>query len=161
MQLLFICTGNTCRSPMAAALARHHVAQAGRPWQVESAGLYAIPGLPMAAYATDALIRRHVVVQNHQSQAVTPKLIESADYIFTMTQSHKSELLQAYKNAAGKTYTLREFVDEDETGDFDIRDPFGGTAEVYEACAADLDALMQRLIAKLQDREDDEPAKLE
>ncbi|WAH36872.1 low molecular weight protein arginine phosphatase [Alicyclobacillus dauci] len=153
MHILFVCTGNTCRSPMASALARHHVAAHGLNWTVDSAGIYAVPGQPMAAYATDALIRRHVLVPNHQSQPVTPELIEQADLIFAMTRSHKADLLRKFAEAHGKVFTLAEFV-EGESAAADVTDPFGGSPEVYEACAEALDATIQKLISRLKEQRD-------
>lgn len=151
MHILFVCTGNTCRSPMAAALARHHAAQQGLDVTVESAGLYAFAGHPMAPYATDALIRRHVVVPKHQSQPITKEHISKSDLIFTMTASHKDDLLYEYPEAASKTYTLLEFVGSDSPST-DVADPFGGPVEVYEACAGTLDAVIEQLMKKLSDK---------
>ncbi|GMA63553.1 low molecular weight protein arginine phosphatase [Alicyclobacillus fastidiosus] len=151
MHILFVCTGNTCRSPMAAALARHHAALQGVDVTVDSAGIYAFSGHPMARYATDALIRRQVVVPNHQSQPVTKELVTKADFIFTMTASHKDDLLYQYPEASGKTHTLLEFVGSDPSST-DVADPFGGPVEVYEACAGELDGVIEQLMKKLSDK---------
>lgn len=136
---------------MAAALTRHHVAQAGLAWNVDSAGLYAMPGQPLARFAADALIRRQVVVSSHRSKPVTTGLLRRADLILTMTMSHKADLLNQYPNMASKIYTLREFVEGDGHCD-DVVDPVGGSAEVYEACAKALDDATRKLIEKLKSR---------
>lgn len=136
---------------MAAALARHHAAIHGLDATIDSAGIYAVPGQPMTPLATDALIRRHVVVPQHNSKPVSPSLISDADFIFTMTTSHKADLLREFPGAAGKTYTLREFVEGGAAGD--VPDPFGGPAEVYEACADALNSVVEQLIRKLAEEQ--------
>lgn len=146
MFILFVCTGNTCRSPMAAALLRHRVAQAGLPWKVESAGLYAAEGQGMSSFATDALIRRHVVVQDHASKPVTQRLVEQADLILTMTQGHLADLLHQFPDANAKAHALLPFV---EGVNADIQDPFGQDADIYERCANQLDQVLHRLVEKL------------
>lgn len=148
MYILFVCTGNTCRSPMAAALLRHRVAEQGLAWTVDSAGIYATVGQPMASHATDVLISRHVVVPNHESKPITDDLVAKADWILTMTHGHKSDVLAQFPEALGKTHTLMEFTSGMESAD-DISDPFGAAATVYESCAGALDDAMENLIKRL------------
>jgi protein-tyrosine-phosphatase len=131
---------------MAAAMMRHRVAEAGLPWEIDSAGLYAGAGQPMTDYATDALIRRHIVVQKHASKRVTPELIDTSDLILTMANSHREELIRQYPHAASKIHTLTSFVGEPEC---DVADPFGGSPEAYEACAASLEKMIDLAFTKL------------
>jgi protein-tyrosine-phosphatase len=151
MQILFVCTGNTCRSPMAAALGRHYAAQHGLEWAIDSAGLYALPGSPMTPDALDALIRRHVIAHKHESKPLTEEMVNHADFIFTMTASHKTDLLGQYPRAKGKTYTLGEYVSGGQWHS-DVADPFGGSTEIYEACARELEETVARLIEKLKEQ---------
>lgn len=156
MHILFVCTGNTCRSPMAAFLAQAKIAEAGLPWQVSSAGLYAAPGIPMTKAAVDALLRRQVLVGQHASQPVDPDLLERVDYVFTMTAAHRDDLLARFPEAAGKVYQLGVFVEDDMSradGQCDIVDPFGGDEAEYEACAADLEEKIALLVNKLRQME--------
>lgn len=132
---------------MAAAMMRHRVAEAGLSWEIDSAGIYAGAGHPMAKHATDVLIRRHIVVQTHASKPVTPALIERADLILTMTKSHRDELVRQYPHATEKVHTLKNYADG---VDKDFVDPFGGDEHAYEACADALAATVDRIFARLQ-----------
>lgn len=153
VHLLFICTGNTCRSPMAAFFARHEIHQRGLNWSVESAGLYAAPGQPMSAFAADALTRRQIPLQDHASQPVTEELVQWADVILVMTASHAQDLERRFPAAKGKTALLGRFLADDpsnEQVECDIVDPFGGSDREYEDCARDLQNAVSRLIDYLE-----------
>ncbi|GGJ02399.1 hypothetical protein GCM10010885_09620 [Alicyclobacillus cellulosilyticus] len=151
MHLLFVCTGNTCRSPMAAMLTMAKLQERGLGWTAESAGLYAAEGQPMTPLAQDALTRRHVPLKPHASRPLTRELAERADLILTMTASHAREAQARFPDLAGKIHALGAFVAgaEEAAEVHDILDPFGGSAEVYEACAAQLERLVERLVDKL------------
>lgn len=147
MNILFVCTGNTCRSPMAAALLRHRVVCEGLGWHVDSAGIYAQPGQSMAPHAMDALIRRHIVVQPHESKPLSAPLVATADLILTMTQGHKLDLLSQFPEAQDKTHTLLAFS---RGQDVDLADPFGGNTQLYESCAEALDEALEQVVQRLR-----------
>ena len=104
MNVLFICTGNTCRSPMAQALL-----QKKANVHVQSAGLFASAGAPASAGTLDVLQSNDIAL-NHQSQAVTKETLDWADIILTMTMQHKQALTTQYPEVIEKLYALKEYT---------------------------------------------------
>lgn len=147
-KILFVCTGNTCRSSMAEALARKVLEDRGSSQDMEfsSAGIYALPKDKASSQAVEAMAERGIDINNHRARRISPELIEDADIILTMTESHKEALLTLYKDQEVKIFTLKEFVDG-ETGN--IADPFGCPVEVYRQCAAELETYIKKAVKKI------------
>jgi RpiB/LacA/LacB family sugar-phosphate isomerase len=131
--ILFICTGNICRSPMAEGLFRRAAAGHG-DYRVFSAGLGAVDGQPPSPYSVDAMNELGIDISKQRSRMLTNQLVEQADYIFGMTHSHVDTLQLLYPNAAEKTFLLREFDDTLDVYEKDISDPIGGSFSVYRFC---------------------------
>jgi RpiB/LacA/LacB family sugar-phosphate isomerase len=131
--ILFVCTGNICRSPMAEGLFRH-VMKTRDDHRVLSAGVGAINGQPPSAHAVRALKELGVDISKQRSQMLTAELVREADYIFGMTHGHVDAVMLLYPQAAEKTFLLREFDETLEVFEKDISDPIGGSYEVYTSC---------------------------
>ena len=136
MNILFVCTGNTCRSPMAAAIMEKIAVENDLDVLIESAGLFANVGGTASDEAIEALDKMGIDLTFHQTKPITEELIEKSDIILAMTQAHK-ELLKPM--AGDKVYTLKEYAGD--SGD--ISDPYGGDLEEYEETAKEIyDALV-------------------
>jgi glycine hydroxymethyltransferase len=140
--VLFICTGNICRSPMAEGLLRR---MAGGKMEVCSAGLGAGRGQPPSAHAVEVLRKEGIDISGIRSQPVSPDLLERADYIFTMTRDHLDMLLLLYPEMSSKARLLR-FDEAAKGGRADVTDPIGGTRNTYEACKEDIKRALPRVL---------------
>ena len=129
MNLLFVCTGNTCRSAMAQELLRCMARQLGiDDLEVNSAGTDAYEGLPASYGACSVIEERGGDLFNHAAVKLTRGQIEDADLILTMEASHKAYVLKLCPEAEGKVHTLLGYTVGAEQ---DIEDPFGGEQDVY------------------------------
>jgi RpiB/LacA/LacB family sugar-phosphate isomerase len=131
--ILFLCTGNVCRSPMAEGLFRHAVKGRG-DFRVLSAGLGALDGQPPTHHSVQAMKEIGIDISHQRSRALTTEMVRSADYIFGMTHSHVDTVALLYPPMAEKTFLLREFDDSLESYEKDISDPIGSPYPVYVAC---------------------------
>lgn len=142
---------------MAAYLARVVAQRRGLAWEIDSAGLYAVPGLPISDPATVVLARRGVEdAHTHSAKPVSAALVEAADLVLAMTESHARELRERFPDAADKVHVLGAFV-QDGTERADLPDPFGGTEADYEACAARLEGWLERLADRLSAHTEAQP----
>ena len=143
-KILFVCTGNTCRSAMAAAIFNDIAIKEKLDVLIESAGLAAVDGEKASENALKAMAEVGIDLSYHRSKRLTPELIDIADIILTMTASHKKYLLPY---ADGKVFTLKEYVGEEG----DVTDPYGGDIGVYRATASELNKLLTKLAEDLHD----------
>lgn len=147
-RVLLVCSGNTCRSPMAAALLQSiwEKANPGWPLTVLSAGTGAFPGLGASEHAVSVLKVRGIDLSHHRSQPVQGALLENVDLVLTMTGRHKEYLLGLWPNLAGRVFTLGEYAGTN----LDIPDPFGGAESVYEETAVSLEQVLQAVMERLR-----------
>ena len=144
MRLLFVCTGNTCRSPMAALLARRAAEELGLGGlEFGSAGIAAQEGQPASAGARRAMETRGLSLEAHRARRLTPELAAEADLILTMTNPHAEAVRQAAPQA--KVFPLGEYTGEPGG----VADPWGGPDPVYEACARELERLAPAAVKRL------------
>ncbi len=151
--IALVCTGNTCRSPMAAAILNNKLKarfpskfQNGRfaPIVACSAGVAAGSGDPASSGAIAAMDSIGLDLRNHQSQPANPSLLDRADLILTMTSNHRQNLLSRWPHLATKTFGLAP-------DQMDVIDPFGGPVEVYQACAKKIDQYLDAWVQKLDE----------
>ena len=131
--ILFICTGNVCRSPMAEALFRRAVQGRGE-FRAVSAGIGAMDGQPPTSHSVRAMRELGVDISAQRSRMLTAELVRSADLILGMTHSHADTVALLYPQAAEKTFLLREFDETLEPYEKDISDPIGSPYETYVEC---------------------------
>ena len=145
IKVVFVCTGNTCRSPMAATMATQIFADAGLTAEVLSAGVSAWPNQPASRHAISVMEEGGLCLVAHRATAVSESMLEDATLVLTMTSHHRAILLSDYPSANDKIFTLGEYVGSSE----DIADPFGGNLEEYRACAAQIKELLLQVAKKL------------
>src|SRR5437764_426525 len=150
--VLFVCTGNGCRSPMAEGIFRHAVESRGN-YRVLSAGLGAAEGQPPSSYAVQATRELGIDISGQRSRLLTPELIQQADYIFGMTHSHIDTVMLLYPQAAEKTFMLREFDETLDLFEKDISDPIGGSYDVYLSCRDQIEQGIVSLLVFLEQAE--------
>jgi len=128
--ILFICTGNVCRSPMAEGLFRAAVRGRGQ-FRVLSAGLGALDGQAPTPHSVRAMRELGIDISGQRSRMLTADLVRQADYIFGMTHSHVETIALMYPQMAEKAFLVREFDETLEPYEKDISDPIGGSYQVY------------------------------
>lgn len=149
MRVLFVCSGNICRSPMAEALFRK--ACDGAPGlahvAVDSAGTLGLVGRPASPEAVRALAERGLDLRGHRSRALDAERLRAADVTLAMTWDHLEELARRFPDAGGERYLLRAFERGVEpSGDpADLEDPIGEPIDVYRAQLPILDACVGNL----------------
>lgn len=139
--ILFVCTANICRSPMAAGLMKREIADRGLADQVEvvSAGVFAVAGDQASDHAIAVLGERGVSLEGHRSQPVTPELLKQADIALVMAESHRRSLFYMAPGQLGKVFLLSEMA-----GSYDdVADPYGGPIEGYIVTADLLEKLIE------------------
>ena len=137
--MLFVCTGNTCRSAMAEGICNAMAKRQNKAVQAASCGLAAFAGDAATPQAVAAAAHYGADLTKHRARPVSRYLLERADAVYCMTRQHKATLCAAAPEAAEKVFCLAEQ---------DITDPFGGTAAVYEKTAAQIAAAVERLLRR-------------
>jgi protein-tyrosine phosphatase len=138
--VLFVCTANICRSPMAEAILKSKVAggENASGWRVESAGTWAAAGQPAAGFSHQVMQERGLDIGDHRSRSITRELMRVFDLILTMEKNHKEALRVEFPELAEKVYLLSEMVGDSH----DVDDPIGRSKADYQATADEIDRLI-------------------
>lgn len=138
--IIFICTGNTCRSPMAEGLFRAHGGEQETGLAAASAGLFTQDGLPASGKAVTAAKELGADISAHRSRMLTHEMAQSARYLVCMTGAHYDRVCELFPDCADKVFTLTQR---------DVSDPFGGDLETYRRAAAEIDEGVRSIIGRL------------
>ena len=139
--VLFVCTGNTCRSPMAEAIFNHLAG--GKDFYASSCGIYGDGVSPISGNAKKALAETGIDFE-HTSTPISKELLEKSDYIIGMTANHAGSILSMFPECSDKVYAMPK----------DISDPYGGNLETYRACRDEITECVKSLITALTGEDD-------
>lgn len=143
MKILFVCTGNTCRSPLAQAITQRMLDDRKIDAECESAGLTCGYGEEVSENSRKIIAERGIFY-THQSRPVTRQLLDSSDMVICMTSPHKQALVPYV--SAEKLYEAKDLTGEE------IDDPYGKDLQAYRDCAAKLDKLADAVCKKISER---------
>jgi RpiB/LacA/LacB family sugar-phosphate isomerase len=143
--VLFVCTGNICRSPMAQGLFADLI-RGRRDIEVASAGIGAIGGQPPSPHAVEVMQEIGIDIRNIRSKPLMAETVRRADFIFVMTYGHLDSMLLLFPSAAEKTFLLREFETDLAVMDREVADPIGQSCATYRACRDQIRAALPRLL---------------
>ncbi len=156
-RVLFVCTGNTCRSPMAEGILRTMLKQEGvSNVEVASAGTHDLQFAPASVFAVEAAKEKSVDISRHRSRRLTGEMIGQADLILVLSQEHLEHVGRVHPAAAGKVYLLKSFPFKEgasngagKPGVFSIKDPIGGDLEDYRSGFSEIEKEIKRILPEL------------
>lgn len=144
-KIIFVCTGNTCRSPMADTI--YHGLVTDSPIRTLSRGLVVLFPEPVNQKADTVLKNHGLTMEEHIATQLQPEDIDENTLVLTMTQSQKKKVANEY-GVTENVYAVKEFAGEDG----DVVDPYGGSILEYEDCFVELSRLMKKTIVKLYEK---------
>lgn len=153
-KVLFVCTANICRSPMAGAIFNALAEDEGLAIRAESAGVAALKGEEIAPNASIALGEAGIYPGEHHARQVSRAMIEEADLVLVMGPRHIVKLRRLFGDLSDRVYTLPEYANDtlygNHSGEVEIPDPYGHTITAYRASVRQLSDCIERLIERLK-----------
>ncbi|PWH16220.1 MAG: protein tyrosine phosphatase [Anaerolineae bacterium] len=144
--VLFVCTANMCRSPMAQGLLLAQLGEKREGWRIESAGVAALEGSAASQKTLQILAEHGIDLSFHKARQITQNLVKESALILVMERRHKQMLQAQFPDFAGKIYLLSEMVDEEN----EIDDPVGGSLEDYRKTAWHIESYLKRGLPRIE-----------
>lgn len=149
MDILLVCTGNTCRSSMAEGIFNQILAENDDDVHVTSAGISVYVSTPASEEAIRVTEDMGIDISDHMSTQINEQMVHDADLILVMTLSHKNILIDIFPDYSEKIYTLLEYA---YGSDDDIADPFGMDYDAYRECAVEIKGAIEKVYEKIRNR---------
>ncbi|MFQ5867192.1 MAG: low molecular weight protein arginine phosphatase [bacterium] len=148
-KILFVCTGNTCRSVMAQGLFKKMLREEGiENVRVNSAGIAALPSYGIHGLLEKVLKEEGIEISNHKPAQITPQIVRDADLILVMERRHKEAILEMALEVENRVFLLKEFAGEKEN--LDIPDPIGQPEEVYRSRLQEIRGYLVKILEKIK-----------
>lgn len=148
MKIMFVCTGNICRSAIAHKMLEKKIKEKNLNIEVYSCGIFATTGDMSPKYAIDVMEEYKIDLNNHRATNIEDSNIKKMDLILCATTLHKNRVIQMYPELKDKTYTIKEYIGYP-IYDLELKDPWGLEKEQYKLCAKQINIYLDLLLEKI------------